>query len=421
MSEKLKAPKITNYISYLGRVGYRNVDCSFSYDEKSYLIIDELFEIIKQIEPVSQNGARELWLRAERGTLEDFGNVDEMIEDGEVENRNELERWWLDEFPDETVWYHFTAVEDEDIGYRMILLGNKFIIEVDPRCEKDYPHDISELAEWLLDSVKECISEIKDGTYNAIVEEGLPPQHRTGTIVRRHLWDAFPEARESFFKDISKADVEDFIALARAQDSELESTNGRLKTVTANDFYSFCALGYKVNNYKDCDLSPKEQYYRHADGRDDGLGEIDADSPEAFSEWYHNRNRHGGHPWEVCRGGNSTHVSLYVVSDKDGFYLSVAGDAWSRTIETVKFYLALRKAELPVFIHEAESLAARLDETEKIGIVPDGVMPAYCQSWFPKEHIIDYMNLPTEKATELLPFCVWQPVTQVQLLAKDSK
>ena len=156
MSEKLKAPKITNYISYLGRVGYRNVDCSFSYDEKSYLIIDELFEIIKQIEPVSQNGARELWLRAERGTLEDFGNVDEMIEDGEVENRNELERWWLDEFPDETVWYHFTAVEDEDIGYRMILLGNKFIIEVDPRCEKDYPHDISELAEWLLDSVKEC-------------------------------------------------------------------------------------------------------------------------------------------------------------------------------------------------------------------------------------------------------------------------
>lgn len=421
MSEKLKAPKITNYISYLGRIGYRNIDCSFSYDEKTYLIIDELFEILKQIEPISKNGARKLWLRAERGTLEDFGNVDEMIEEGEVENREELERWWLDEFPDETVWYNFTAVEDEEIGYRMILLGNKFIIEVDHRRQKDYPHDISDLAEWLLDSVKECISQLKDGTYNTIVETGLPPQHRTGTIERRHLWDVFPEARKSFFKDISKADVEDFIALARAQDNEIENTKGRLKTVTTNDFYSFCALGYKANNYKGCDLSPKEQYYLHADGRDDGLGEIEADSPETFSEWYHDRNRHGGHPWEVCRGGNSTHVALYVVSDKDGFYLSVAGDAWNRTIETVKLYLALQRAGLPVYIHEAESLAARLDETEKIGIVPDGVMPAYCQSWFPNEHIIDYMNLPTEETAELLPFCVWQPVTQVRLLTDESK
>ena len=114
-------------------------------------------------------------------------------------------------------------------------------------------------------------------------------------------------------------------------------------------------------------------------------------------------------------------LALYVVSDKDGFYLSVAGDAWNRTIETVKFYLALQRAGLPVYIHEAESLAARLDETEKIGIVPDGVMPAYCQSWFPKEHIIDYMNLPTEKTAELLPFCVWQPVTQVRLLKTEPK
>jgi hypothetical protein len=26
--------------------------------------------------------------------------------------------------------------------------------------------------------------------------------------------------------------------------------------------------------------------------------------------------------------------------------------------------------------------------------VPEGVLPAYCGSWFPNEHIIDFMNLP---------------------------
>ena len=48
-------------------------------------------------------------------------------------------------------------------------------------------------------------------------------------------------------------------------------------------------MGYVANNYEGLDLSPRDQYFKHADGRDGGLGEIDPDSPEAFSDWYHNR------------------------------------------------------------------------------------------------------------------------------------
>jgi hypothetical protein len=29
------------------------------------------------------------------------------------------------------------------------------------------------------------------------------------------------------------------------------------------------------------------------------------------------------------------------------------------------------------------------------------------ESWFPKEHIIDYMNLPYDDREKFLPFCVW--------------
>lgn len=167
------------------------------------------------------------------------------------------------------------------------------------------------------------------------------------------------------------------------------------------------------NKYDGCDKAPKEQYYLHADGRDDGLQDIEGNSPEAFHAWLHDRQRLGGHPWEVCRGGNSTHVSLQVVEDDRGYFLYLAGDAWNRTIETVKFYLALTRAHVPVYLVEAQVLADRLAEKEKIGIVPEGVIPAYCGNWFPNEHIIDYMNLPDEDRDKFLPFCTWleeQPV-----------
>ena len=416
MSAKMTAPQIDNYIDWLGHIHYREVSCRFSYDKKAYRLIDQIFEVVRKIAPTRNNDVRELWLTAERGPIEDFGDIDELLADGTVESREEFEAWWHERYPEETCWYQFSAVEDADIGYRAIFIGQKFVIEVDERKEKDYPNDISEFAQWILDALNAAYKKLQDGSYNDFVDANLPPQHRTGTLVRKYLWDAFPDARTSFFKNISPADVAEFVKCASEQDSDRRRLTNHLKEMTANDFFSFCALGYKENNYEGCELSPREQYYKHADGRDDGLGEIDGDSPEAFHEWYNDRNHHGGHPWEVCRGGNSTHVSLYVHEDEDGYTLTVAGDAWTRTIESVKFYLALRRAGLPVYMMEATALADRLTEKEKIGIVPEGVMPAYCHSYFQNEHIIDFMNLPDENREKLLPHCVWQKEPVVSLL-----
>ena len=81
-----------------------------------------------------------------------------------------------------------------------------------------------------------------------------------------------------------------------------ESLKGRLKEMTANDFYGFCTAGYLANHYEGLEgKTPRQMYDAHADGRDEGLGEIDPDSPAAFHSWYHDRERRGGHPWEVCR------------------------------------------------------------------------------------------------------------------------
>ena len=416
MANTLTQPKVRRYIDRL-RDRYRFGEVKDVYDEKTNILLDELFRLLKQVSPVAENGAKTLWLRAQRGPISDYGDPREAVEMGDCDNEEQLIQEWESWFPDEIAWYEMDALEDPKEGYRAVMLRHRYVITQDLRRQVEgFPFKLSEFVQWLVDGVKECIEMLRAGTYNEFIRENLPPQHRTGTIKRKDFWDVWPEARANFFKDISAEDVAEFIRLASEQPANYKEIDGRLPTMTANDFFRFCAMGYAANNYNGCDKSPKEQYYLHADGRDDGLKEIDADDPEAFHVWLNDRKLHGGHPWEVCRGGNSTHVSLAVSEDERGCFLFLAGDAWTRTIETVKFFLVLRRAGIPVFLREAKVLAQRLAETELIGIVPEGVTPAYCSSWFPGEHIIDYMNLPYEDREKFVPFCKWYDEPYVNLI-----
>lgn len=423
MGKKLTAPKVKHYINWLGSVRYQEFNTAFTYDERTYELLDEIYKLLSRITPLpdSDRNIRKLWFKADRGPIEDFGDYDEWHNDGEVESHEEFENWWLSEFPSETIWYNFTSIDDTAIGYRGIFVGNEFVIEQDPRKGKSLENDISEFVEWILECVRECIQGIENGTYNEMLERDLPPQHRTGTIVRKELWDILPELREDFFSEISKTDVTEFLAITSEQSGDEEFEGHRLPSFTANDFYECCSIGYKAIGYNTDGMTLREQYERYADGRDEELGDIDANSTQAFYEWYNDDGRFGGHPWEVCRGGNSTHIDLFVRRDNNGYYLEVAGSSIGRTIEAIKFFLALHRAEKPVYLYQAKLLAARVNEAEKIGVVPEGIIPRYCSSMFPNEKIITFMNLPFEKRDEVASHCVWQPIRKAKLAAMAKR
>ncbi len=417
ISNKLTAVQVNNYVFRLGHIGYRNVNCNFGYDDASYDTIDEIYRLLQALEPVGENGARELWLCARRGTIADFadsyGDYEENLDNGSVKSPEEYEEYWKGEFPDELEWYNFVAVEDKDIKYRAIFLGHEHVIEVDEREERGYPNDISAFTAWLADAVKLTIDAVRNGTYNEAVSRLLPYKHRVGVIKRADLWKIYPDDKEAFFENLTPEEVDEFLECA----SEDRSGLAKLQTMTANDFYRFCAKGYAANKYEGTELSAKEQYYKHADGRDEGLKDIDPDSPEAFAEWFENRAL-GGHPWEVCRGGNSTHVSLYVGTDrktKDGYYLVVAGSAKWRCVEAIKFYLALKHAGHPVVIRDAQLLKDRLLGKEMVGIVPYGIFPRYCQSWFPDKKVEAFMNLPSERSDSVIALAQWDDIDSVKL------
>lgn len=227
---------------------------------------------------------------------------------------------------------------------------------------------------------------------------------------------------------------------------------GRIQRFTANDFFRACALGYKACGYKGADLSPVEQYLMHADGRDEvltGFGHglnagpgINPDDPAAWDDWYFDAQRFGGHPWEVCRGGNSTHVNLYVRNDKQyleymvrsgkmtqeeadahpkGYYFEVAGSAWNRSVEAVNFYVALKKKKLPVVLSDADEILARFKGTDYIGIVPHTVIPSYCDGMFPNSYgkILDFMHVYQEEMDGYGDKIEWLPEEEASLKAKS--
>lgn len=417
------APQVEGYINMLKRIDYGQWGHTFGYDDKTYELIDSVYEVLDQIKPKIAHGQKiwRLWLKADRGPIEVYGDYEEMKEYEEVKCYEDYEELWQELYPEDISWFAFSAIEDMDNNYRAIFLGRHHVIEVDPRNERSYSHDIAPFVQWLLREVQKSVVMLKAGTYNDMIKNDLPDIHRTGTILRRELWDIFPDWRSDFFEGFSQEELATFRAHIEEKDPEDQNLIGRIEKLTANDFYNFCAMGYRANNYSGGELSPKEWYLRHADGRDEGLREIDPDSTEAFNDWFFDRDRRGGHPWEVCRGGNSTHVSLGVHHDEKGYYLILAGSAWTRCIETIRFYLALREAGVPVILLEGRQLLARMLEEDKIGIVPNGIWPAYCESLFPGERILDFINLPNEKKDAVVKCCTWFQEPLVTLAEEDPQ
>lgn len=417
MPHDLKIPNIEYYISWLGNLNYRDSDIDFTYDQQSYKDIDEIFNLLEQIKPTATGRTWELWIPAQRGTIEDFGNFEECRDAAEVDTPEEFEELWRTCYPKTADWYAFKAYADMKIPYRAIQIRHHLCIQVDDRRPKNgHEHDISPFTGWLLQSVKDCIQKLKDGTYMESLPE-LPPQYRFGTITRGDYWKVYPDRKRAYLRELTQNDIDEFISIARKLPG---IPRERLPTMTANDFYRFCSIGYAANKYSGIHLTPEHQYYRHADGRVMGLDEINPDSPEEFRAWFEVK-ANWGHPWEVCAGGTHNHIDLSVQLDARGYYLRLAGSAWDRTIETVRFFLALYRAGVPIALHEAKILASRLEGTEKIGIVPEGVYLFYCRSMFRRKKIIDFMHLPEEHRDELLPFCQWWPLQEIKLIQKRKK
>lgn len=409
-SENIFAPQIHYFLEFLSSSTLSPRNCT----PETYEMLPELFSEVRKISPYYPNGVRKIFYRVDRGEIDNWMDFEDAVADGIVENQAEFEKLWKEEYPTEKIWFQFSFYENDD--YKSISINNRTVIQ-DMKNREDSPFgvDATPLIRWLIGMVKSCINEIDHGEYNHVIAKDLPPGFKYGTITRKNLWKVCPQEKVDYFKNFSDSEVQEFQNLMAKTNEDL-TPNHYLQKITVQDFLYCCQLGYRANQYSMADeLSSRELYKKYADGRDCGLLEIQENSPEAFEDWLANHER-GGHPWEICRGGNSTHISLYVCKSDQGFYFSVDGYSWTRSVESIKFYLAIRKAGFPIVIRCGKQLADRLTGTDEIGIVPDGVFPGYCEAYFSDKRIIDYVNLPLENREMWSKYCEWVPEPELRII-----
>lgn len=358
---------------------------------------------------------RELWLTPDHGSIEDFGDYDDYLENEIVENRDDFEKIWKEEYPDLIKWYLFSVTHYN--GEYFFFVDNRLTLHI----KKEEPYSTeslnTQLISWLEQTVDKCLDWLKKDTagYNEYTNQHLPYTKRTGRILRQQYWDIDPEEKEWMLKGLTKDDIDTLKAIVElSEGDDMLITSDKM---TSGFFFNCCKLGYDANGYSyDANLSLPDLYRKFADGRDFVLTELDINSPKAFKEWFDKREWQFGHPWEVCRGGNSTHISLYVNKRGNGWQLSLAGKSSSRVAETVRFAIALYKNNIPFKLWDAKEILAMVSGTDYIGIVPEGVTPVYCQSYFPQEdHIIDFMNLPVENRNRVIEEAYWSSENVVRL------
>ncbi|MBQ9438642.1 MAG: hypothetical protein IJU50_09965 [Lachnospiraceae bacterium] len=413
-----------------------------------------LFDAVSELTACKENNeAKQIWITVPRGTIEDYGDFEEMKSYGEVKTRKQFEKRWREEYPDETKWYKVVVAmtDDERFAYRAVSVDGNSIVSASLRDglaeqEELYSEQYALiLLPLLTEAVKKSMDMLREGTYNDFVDKNLPYQHRIGVISRKNLWTVYPKDRESIFENLSEEVYRKFQDYLADND---KYKIGRMKSFTANDFFKACELGYKAcekAGFKyDCgDMTPVELYLHFADGRDEGLTGtghglnegpgIDFDDPKAWDEWYFDKNRSGGHPWEVCCGGNSTHVDLFVRHDKHnleydrqlgkisdeiyekykteaGYFLTVGGLAWNRSVEAVNFFVAIRDAGMPVTLASGDAILRRFKGEDNVGIVPWRLPTRYCEELFPDEYgiMLDFIHV-FEDYKKMKDMITWLP------------
>lgn len=378
-----------------------------NYDKKVKEKIHKLYELLDRIKPLDGgDDLKILYFCVERGTIENYGDYAELKADDEVSSYTEFKQYFQNDYPDDVYWYRM--VTNRYQNYRTISINYKNIIYADMDDKRDCfeNRSLQELLDFLISKVEECIQMLEKNTYNHYVSSNLPYQNRFGVIQRSDYWKLYPEVKKNLLCDISQKEIDAFLENAS------EDADGRIQKMTAGKYFECVRLAYESNHYDIANLSDRELYLKYADGRDADLSKIALDSSEEFEQWYLNKNRLGGHPWEIMRGHSFYRVNLYIAHDEDGYYLSLDGSRILRKVEIAKIYLSLKNNQIPVRISEVDVIKNALCGKDYIGIVPSPIIPIQCGSYFKDYKPLEFVRMEDDK---IIDHVIWQDVEKLYL------
>lgn len=248
--------------------------------------------------------------------------------------------------------------------------------------------------------------------------KNLPLDMRYGILPKGVIWKYYPDW---YRVDIALGKMKTARFAEYVRGGKFRSDYaGHHREMSLALFMKYCKVAYTANlrRFKGDigkDMSGIEMYKRLADGRHEGLVELPPESADAFKQWYHS-GRGGGHPWEVYRGGNTTHIDLGVTEKAGGWSVFLRGSSTSRMAETIRIALALEKEGLPVEIHDAEELRSRLLGMDNMGIIPIFIINHRASQNFEKgDRVCDCAHLHDfSRFNRILPFISWKSIDPIR-------
>jgi hypothetical protein len=248
--------------------------------------------------------------------------------------------------------------------------------------------------------------------------KNFPLDMRYGIMPKGVVWKYYPEWYRVDI-DLGKMKTAQFVKHVRTGGFRSDYA-GHHREMSLALYTRYCKVAYTANLRRfsgaiEKGMSGLEMYQRLADGRHEGLVELPLESADAFRQWYHS-GRGGGHPWEVYRGGNTTHVDLGVTEKADGWSVFLRGSSTSRMAETIRIALALVKEGLPVEIHDAEELQTRLLGMDNLGIIPKFIINHRASQNFEKaDRVYDCAHLHDfGRKNRILPFVSWKSIAPLR-------
>ncbi len=391
---------------------------AFGHAEKLNTQLGTVMKFLRHVEPTDRYPETRwppIWLPVPRESIAELQSL--YPDDSEADLREYVEA----ECPETVGWFAGRVSRDRD-EVRLSLYPEDALLIFDsarsrfgvPQVRGTKPDRrlLLEYGGWFLESLTVELRRFAGdpAVYNAWLDRELPLSERFGKFRLRDLWEVAPDVPEPFRINLSEAERRDLVRLAGSF-----TKAAPLRELALSDYLRFCSICYRGAGYGLHNLSPPEQYRSKADGRDEGLLAIDPASPRALAQWMD--TRHGsGHPWEIARGGNFTHISLYLQKDDDGYRLTLEGSALTRAAETIRMALALAAEGVPFRLADVDLHVRRVQGLDWIGIVPRYYLGAHDYSDLfpggePVHDAVDHTLLDEYPA--LREHVIWYPPQQL--------
>jgi len=257
---------------------------------------------------------------------------------------------------------------------------------------------------------------------NRRVQTEYPLSFRYGIVPHALVRASLPDIRR-VDRELGKGRTRKMVRLVESG-SLTRHEAGVTPSMTVSRYLDYCRIAYIAGKRRgesvDESLDGRALYEQYADGRHDGLLDIAPDSEQEFADWLdgtHPRRNRGGHPWEIKRGGNTTHIDLAVHRPLSGagtgFRVVLQGESSGRLAETVRMLLAIHQADLPLAIANPENVRKRLLAQDNIGIVPShSSLHRADQHFVEADEVFDVLHYDDlgRYRRKLTPFITWKPL-----------